>query len=81
MNETVYRVLLVIAIIIAIGFCLMVYFTGKGDAMSGGTSSIRTTYKGRATFDDQVSKVTLICGILFGVLMLGLDLIASKIYK
>ena len=50
-------------------FALLVLVTGKGDAMSGG-GSVRTTYKGKATFDDIMSKATLYLGIAFMGLVL-----------
>lgn len=43
--------------------------------MSGG-GSIRTTYKGKSSFDDQISKTTLILGVAFMVLMLTIDAIS-----
>jgi preprotein translocase subunit SecG len=46
--------------------------------MSGG-GSIRTSYKGKASFDDIVSKMTLYLGIGFMALMLGLDVIGNRI--
>lgn len=81
MNEQFYRIVLVVAIIVAAFFCLLVFATGKGDAMGGGTSGIRTTFRGRATFDDQISKVTLICGMAFMALMLVLDVIATRVFR
>jgi preprotein translocase subunit SecG len=50
-------------------FSVLVLITGKGDAMSGG-GSVRTTYKGKATFDDIISRATLYTGIAFMVLVL-----------
>lgn len=43
----------------------------------GGSSGIRTTFKGKAGFDDFVSKTTLILGISFMALTLLLDVISS----
>ena len=74
----VYNILLVLGIIVAIAFTGLVFLTGKGDAMSGGSSSVRTSFKGKASFDDQISKVTFILGGVFMVLMLVLDLLAAK---
>jgi protein translocase SecG subunit len=78
--QVVYTVLLILAILVAIFFALMVFFTGKGDAMSGG-GSVRTTFKGKAGFEDFVSKMTLILGIGFMVLMLALDIIGHFLYN
>ena len=73
-----YNILLVLGIIAAIAFTGLVFLTGKGDAMSGGSSSVRTSFKGKASFDDQISKVTFILGGVFMALMLILDLLAAK---
>ena len=69
-----YNVVLAIGIIIAILFSALVLITGKGDAMSGG-GGIRTTYKGKASFDDQISRWTLILGVSFMASMLVIDVI------
>jgi protein translocase SecG subunit len=60
---------LVLAVLAAVVFSVLVLITGKGDAMSGG-GSVRTTYKGKATFDDIISRATLYTGIAFMVLVL-----------
>lgn len=73
-----YNILLAIGIIVAIAFSGLVFLTGKGDAMSGGSSSVRTSFKGKASFDDQISRVTFYLGGLFMVVMLVLDLLAAK---
>lgn len=67
-----YQVLLWLGILVALVFSVLVILTGKGDAMSGG-GSIRTSYKGKASFDDQVSNWTLYLGATFMVLMLAID--------
>jgi preprotein translocase subunit SecG len=72
-----YNVLLAIGIVVAIAFAGLVFLTGKGDAMSGGSSSVRTTFKGKASFDDQISKVTFILGGAFMLIMLVLDYLGS----
>jgi preprotein translocase subunit SecG len=59
----------VLAVLAAVVFSVLVLITGKGDAMSGG-GSVRTTYKGKATFDDIISRATLYTGIAFMVLVL-----------
>lgn len=76
--STSYWIFLVMAIIVAVVFSVLVFFTGKGDAMSGGSGSIRTTFKGRATFDDQVARLTLILGGSFMALMILLDFLGSR---
>ena len=72
--------MLVIGIIAALAFSFLVFATGKGDAMGGGTS-VRTTFKGKASFDDLISKLTLYLGISFMVLMLALDFVANQAAK
>lgn len=69
--------MMILAIIVAIVFIGLIYFTSKGDAMSSG-GSVRTSFKGRATFDDQISRVTMILGGAFVVLMILLDVLAPK---
>ncbi len=73
-----YNIALVIGCVVAAFFIALVYFTGKGDAMSGGTGSVRTTFKGKASIEDQISKLTLYFGIGFMALMLFLDVFASR---
>jgi preprotein translocase subunit SecG len=55
--------------------------TGKGDAMSGGGGSVRTTFKGKASFDDYMSRLTLILGAAFFVLMLLIDGISNRMHN
>jgi preprotein translocase subunit SecG len=69
-----------IGLLVGIIFSLLVFFTGKGDAMSGG-GTVRTTFKGKASFDDVMSKWTLILGISFMVLMLVIDVIGNQLAK
>lgn len=45
--------------------------------MSGG-SAVRTTFKGKASFDDLISKITLYLGVSFMVIMLALDYVANQ---
>lgn len=63
--------------IIAIIFSALVFLTGKGDAMSGG-GSVRTTFKGKASFDDFMSRLTLYLGIGFMGLMLLIDILGHQ---
>jgi preprotein translocase subunit SecG len=76
--HTAYNVLLFIAILIAIVFSALVLITGKGDAMSGG-GSVRTSFKGKASFDDAMARVTLILGASFFFLMLLIDGVSNRI--
>ncbi len=78
--ETFYRITLGLAMLVAVVFALLVFVTGKGDAMSGG-GSIRTTYKGKASIDDLISRMTLYLGIGFMALMLGLDVLGNRLFK
>jgi len=45
--------------------------------MSGG-GSVRTTFKGKASFDDQISKATLYLGIAFLALMVIIDALGNR---
>ncbi len=73
-----YSVLVGLAVIIAIAFSLLVLITGKGDAMGGG-GSVRTTFKGKASFDDIMSKWTLYIGVAFMALVLVIDVVAKRL--
>jgi preprotein translocase subunit SecG len=75
--STTYNVALIIGLVIAVLFSALVFLTGKGDAMSGG-GSIRTSYKGKASFDDIMSRWTLIMGIGFLALMILIDAISNR---
>ncbi len=63
-------------IIAAVLFSALVLITGKGDAMSGG-GSVRTTFKGKASFDDFMSKWTLRLGIALMALVLLVDVLVN----
>lgn len=73
----VYNCLLVLGFIVALLFSALVFFTGKGDAMSGG-GSVRTTFKGKASFDDYMSRLSFGLGLAFILIMLALNIIASR---
>lgn len=77
--STFYNILLVVAVVVAVLFSALVFVTGKGDAMSSGGSGIRTTFKGKASFDDQMSRVTFGMGVGFMVLMVALDFLSHRI--
>lgn len=76
--KTLFFVLLGLSVLIALIFVGLVIVTGKGDAMSGG-GGVRTTYKGRATIEDMISRFTLGLGISFMVIMFILDVISHRI--
>jgi len=75
-----YNVLLFLAIVVSVIFALLVLLTGKGDAMSGG-GGVRTTFKGKASFDDFMSKWTFILGATFFVLMLLIDGVSIRMSR
>lgn len=75
--KTVYYVAIGLALAISVVFAVLVLITGKGDAMSGG-GGVRTTFKGRATFDDIMSKITLYLGVSWMALMLLIDVISTR---
>lgn len=72
-----YVAFIVLGVIVAVLFTALVFLTGKGDAMSGG-GSVRTTFKGKAGFDDIMSKMTLYLGIGFMALMLIIDVLGHR---
>jgi protein translocase SecG subunit len=78
--QTTYNILLGLGVLIAIVFSLLIFLTGKGDAMSGGTS-VRTTFKGKAGFDDFMSRLTLALGVGFMALMLVMDIISHQLIR
>lgn len=73
-----YDVLIALGLIIALMFSVLVLLTGKGDAMSGG-GGVRTTFKGKASFDDIMSRWTLGLGISFMALMLIIDVVSTRL--
>lgn len=75
-----YLVFLVLGILVAIPFIAIVMITGKGDAMSGG-GSVRTSFRGKASFDDIMSRYTLILGVAFMVLMILVDAIGNHLNR
>ncbi|MBX3113640.1 MAG: preprotein translocase subunit SecG [Fimbriimonadaceae bacterium] len=78
--KTLYYVLLGISVFVAVVFTGLVFLTGKGDAMSGGGGSVRTTFKGKASFDDQMFKFTVGLAGVFMALMVVLDVIANQAF-
>jgi protein translocase SecG subunit len=78
--QIAYQVFLVLGVIAAIAFAVLVFITGKGDAMSGG-GSVRTTFKGKASIEDLISRMTLGLGIAFMVFMIILDVMGTQLYE
>ena len=79
--ETLYHVVMWLGILVAIVFALLVFATGKGDAMSGGGGAVRTTFKGKASFDDIMSRWTLYLGGAFIALMLLINVLGNNVLK
>jgi len=79
--EIAYKIFFGIAIFIGVLFVLIVLITGKGDAMSGGASGVRTSFKGKASFEDKMSSITLWLGISFMALMVLLDFLAERAFS
>jgi protein translocase SecG subunit len=79
--DVLYKIMLGVGLLIAVVFALLVFLTGKGDAMSGGGGTVRTTFKGKASFDDLISRMTLILGAAFMALMLAIDVVANIVVK
>ena len=75
-----YLVFLILGVFVAIPFIAIVMITGKGDAMSGG-GSVRTSFRGKASFDDIMSRYTLILGAAFMVLMILVDAIGNHLTR
>lgn len=78
--QAAYFVFLILGILVAIPFIAIVLITGKGDAMGGG-GSVRTTFRGKASFDDIMSRYTLILGASFMVLMILVDAIGNHLNR
>lgn len=73
----VFQIALWLALLIGIALIAVIFFTGKGDAMSGG-GGVRTTFKGKASFDDKISQWVLIGGATFMGLMVFCDVLLHK---
>jgi protein translocase SecG subunit len=76
--QLLYNILMIVGIIIAVVFALLVFVTGKGDAMGGG-GGVRTSFKGKANFDDFVSRLTLYLGVGFMAVMLVIDVLGNNL--
>jgi preprotein translocase subunit SecG len=77
-NQQIYNFLLGLSILIAVVFIVLILVTSKGDAMSGG-GAVRTTFKGRATVDDQIAKLNMYLAGAFLVSMIVLDYFANRL--
>jgi len=78
--HSIYLILMVTGLLIAVVFAFLVFATGKGDAMGAG-AGVRTTFQGKPSFDDKISKITLRLGISFIVMMLVLDFVSNMVYR
>lgn len=78
--KTLYYALLGTAIVLSVIFIFIVVITGKGDAMSGGGGAVRTTFKGKESFDDKMFKYTVGLAGVFMALMVVLDILSRKIF-
>ncbi|MBL8041217.1 MAG: preprotein translocase subunit SecG [Chthonomonas sp.] len=77
---TFYQITQGLSITVAIVFVVLVLITAKGDAMSSGGGAVRTTFKGKASIDDQISRLTMILGGAFMFLMVLLEAISSRLF-
>jgi protein translocase SecG subunit len=76
------KFLFIILLIISVVFIIITTaFGSKSDAMSGGSSQIRTTYRGKPGFDDFMSRTTLILSAVFMALCLVIDVIQQRLGK
>ncbi|MEO7453640.1 MAG: preprotein translocase subunit SecG [Fimbriimonadales bacterium] len=77
--QIVTKILFVILLLVAVVFVFVTtVFGSKSDAMSGGSSQIRTTYRGKPGFDDFMSRFTLILGCVFMGLCLIIDVLQQR---
>lgn len=78
--QAAYLVFLVLGVLVAVPFIAIVMITGKGDSMSGG-GSVRTSFRGKASFDDIMSRYTMILGAAFMTLMIVVDAIGNHLNR
>jgi protein translocase SecG subunit len=77
--NVVTNILFVILLVVSVIFVFVTtVFGSKSDAMSGGSSQIRTTYRGKPGFDDFMSKFTLVLGCIFMGLCLLIDILQQR---
>jgi preprotein translocase subunit SecG len=69
-----------LAVFIGVVFTFLVVITGKGDAMSGGASGVRTSFKGKASFEDKMFFLILYLGAGFMILMIVLNVLAKRLF-
>jgi len=75
----VYNILLWLDALVALVFVILVTMQGaKAGGLTGGSASIRTTFKGKAGFDDFISRITLFVGGAFMVLTLIVQVIIAR---
>lgn len=77
--QIAYNIITGVAVFVAVIFTLLVLLTGKGDAMSGGASGVRTSFKGKASFEDKMFYMIIYMGAGFMVMMVALNFIAKRI--
>ena len=78
--QSAYQIILGLEVFIALLLTAIIFVTGKGDAMGGGASGVRTTFRGKASFDDKISTVIMSLGGAFIVLAIVLDYMSKKIW-
>ncbi|MFN8138941.1 MAG: preprotein translocase subunit SecG [Fimbriimonadales bacterium] len=77
--KTLDTILLGLLMVVSLIYVIITsVFGSKSDAMSGGASQIRTTYRGKPGFDDFMSRLTLILGGVFLGLALIINIIQSR---
>ncbi|HXH62140.1 MAG TPA: hypothetical protein VNI20_12375 [Fimbriimonadaceae bacterium] len=75
-----YKIITGLSFFLAFFFVLLVVITSKGDAMSGGSTGVRTSFKGKASFEDKLFVLTASLGAVFLVLMIVLDVLAGRAF-
>ncbi|MCH8274704.1 MAG: preprotein translocase subunit SecG [Armatimonadetes bacterium] len=77
--NTLVTILLWLLMAVSVVFVFVtIVFGSKTDAMSGGSSSIRTTFRGKPGFDDFMSRLTLIMGGVFMGLCLLINILIAR---
>ncbi len=76
---TLINILIGVLVAISVVYILItVFFGSKSDALSGASSQVRTTFRGKPGFDDMISKVTLYLGGAFLLLCIIIAVLASR---
>ncbi len=74
-----YNIFLWLDRIVALLFIALVTMQGaKAGGLTGASASVRTTFKGKAGFDDYMSRVTLYLGLSFFVITLLVEVLAHR---